>query len=43
MRHRLAMNGVAVQPNAAVEGETQPFAAAREFTGCRGGRYWQTM
>ena len=32
VHHRLATQGVAMKPHAAVEGEAHPLAAAREFT-----------
>jgi hypothetical protein len=41
MGHRLAFEPVAMQPNAAVEGETHALAAARELPIER--RYWQAM
>jgi hypothetical protein len=39
--HRFVAQAIAVQPNAAVEGEQHPLAAALEFS--PGRRYWQTI
>src|SRR5439155_8913053 len=41
VHHRLAPDGVAMKPHAAVEGEAHPLAAACEFTVRR--VYWQVM
>lgn len=41
--HRLIMDGVVMKPNAAVEGEAQPLAAAFELLKGRGGRYVQVI
>jgi hypothetical protein len=41
VRHRLAAHPMPVQPNAAVEGETHPLAAARELP--IGTLYWQVI
>lgn len=41
VRHRLAVEMVPMKPNAAVEGEAHPLAAAREFS--VGRFYWQTI
>ena len=41
VNHRLATDGVAVKPHAAVEGKAHPLAAACEFPIRR--RYWQLI
>ena len=41
MRHRLTAQVIAMKPNAAVEGEQHPLAAALELT--PGWCYWQTI